>query len=114
MCFEEQRGVHMWNLQQCLYFVFPLLREICFQEKCELVKIILGKPENSINHLIAFKNKAMLLCNKCYHVKAGSEVIYGNLLEIFTRRFPTVDSKVMHQRIFISFVNFLKVLFLLS
>lgn len=74
--------MHTWNLQQCLYFVFSLLCEICYQEKCELVKIILGKPENNTNHLIAFKNKATLLHNKFYHVKAGSEVIYGNPSEI--------------------------------
>lgn len=82
MCFEDQRGVHMWNLQQCLYFVFSSLCEIFYQEKRELAKIILGKPENNINHLIAVKNKATLLHNKFYHIKAGSEVIYGNLLEI--------------------------------
>lgn len=81
-CFEEQRGVHMWKLQRCLYFLFSSLCEIRYQEKCELVKIILGKPENNINDLTAFKNKAMLLHNKSYRIKAGSEVIYGNLLEI--------------------------------
>lgn len=47
--------MHMWNLQECLYFVFSSLCEICYQEKCELVQIILGKPESNINHLIAFK-----------------------------------------------------------
>lgn len=73
--------MHMWNLQQCLYFVFSSLCEICYQEKCELVKIILGKPESSINHFTAFKNEATLLHNKFYRVKAGSEVIYRNLVE---------------------------------
>lgn len=39
------------------------------QEKCETVKIIVGKPKNNINCLTFFKNKAMLLHNRFYHVK---------------------------------------------
>lgn len=59
--------------------LFPLLREICSQEKCELVQIVLGKPENNTNHLVALKNKAVLSQNKFYWVEVGPEVIYGNL-----------------------------------
>lgn len=62
--------------------LFSSLHEICSQEKCELVQIVLGKPENNINHLIAFKNKATLLRDKFYRVAVGPGVIYGNLLEI--------------------------------
>lgn len=62
--------------------LFSSLHEICSQEKCELVQIILGKPENNINHLVAFRNKATLSQKEFYRVKVGPEVIYGNLLEI--------------------------------
>lgn len=62
--------------------LFSSLHEICSQEKCELVQIILGKPENNINHLVAFRNKATLSQKEFYQVKVGPEVIYGNLLEI--------------------------------
>lgn len=65
----------------------------------------LGKPANNTNHLIALRNKAPLLCNKLYHGKAGSGVIYGNPGEILTRSF----SAVMCQSFL---VNFLKVPFL--
>lgn len=73
------RSSKMWSLQQSLQFCF---HHICSQEKCELVQIILGKPENNINHLIAFKNKAVLSQKKFCQVKVGPEVIYKNLLEI--------------------------------
>lgn len=63
--------------------LFLSLHEICSQEKCELVQIVLGKPENNINHLIAFKNKATLSQSKLYRVEVGREEIYGNLLEIY-------------------------------
>lgn len=67
--------------------LFSSLHEICSQEKCELVQIVLGKPENNTDHLIAFKNKAMLSQNKFYWVEVGPEIIYGNLFRDFIRRF---------------------------
>lgn len=67
--------------------LFSSLREICSQEKCELVQIVLGKPENNTDHLIAFKNKAMLSQNKFDWVEVGPEVIYGNLFRDFIRSF---------------------------
>lgn len=67
--------------------LFSSLREICSQEKCKLVQIVLGKPENNTDHLIAFKNKAVLSKNKFYCVELGPEVIYGTLFRDFTRRF---------------------------
>lgn len=63
--------------------LFSSLRKICSQEKYELVQIVLGKPENNINHLTAFKNKATLSQSKLYRVEVGREEIYGNLLEIY-------------------------------
>lgn len=62
--------------------LFSSLHEICSQEKCELVQIVLGKPENNINHLTAFKNKAVLSQSKFCRVEVGPEEIYGNLLRI--------------------------------
>lgn len=82
-CFlEEQRDVHLWSLQQSLQFCFHHSVKSVLRKKCELVQIILEKPENNSNHLTAFKNKAVLLQKEFYWVKVGSEVIYRNFLEI--------------------------------
>lgn len=78
----------MYTCGVCSKILFSSLHEICSQEKCELVQIVLGKPENNISHLIAFKNKAVLSQNKFYWVEVHKllEVIYGNLLGDFVQR----------------------------
>lgn len=91
--------------------LFSSLREICSQEKCELVQIILGKPENNINHLIAFKNKAVLLQKEFYRVKVGPEVIYGNVLEILQGDFTQWTARWCTKGFLF---NFFKIPFLLS
>lgn len=100
------RGSEMYTCGVCSKVLFSSLHEICSQEKCELVQIVLGKPENNISHLIGFKNKAVLSQDKFYWVAVGLEVIYGNLLG-----FHKEILRNGLQRILTEFLNFFKTLF---